>query len=84
MPALTGGDHQIDRSTGVPVRYVREHPGELLHVDMKPIGYEIVHVAVDDASRLAFVQVLPDRRGPTVARFMPPASSRSRGSASSG
>src|SRR5438552_7978160 len=82
-----------DRTTGIPIRYVRDHPGELIHVDMKPLarvpeggghrvhgrtsltkhrggGYEVVHVAVDDASRLAFVQVLPDRRGRTAARFL--------------
>jgi len=82
----------LDRSTGVPVRYVRAHPGELIHVDMKRlgripaggghrilgreqgrrgrgIGYDVVHVAVDDASRLAFAQLLPDDRGPTAARF---------------
>ncbi len=28
----------LDRSTGIPIRYVREHPGELLHVDMKPLA----------------------------------------------
>lgn len=28
----------LDRSTGVPVRYVRAHPGELIHVDMKRLG----------------------------------------------
>lgn len=86
---------QQDRSTGIPVRYVRERPGELLHIDMKAlgripdggghrvlgrsaetrrrgrgIGYEVLHVAVDDASRLAFVQILPDGRGPTAARFL--------------
>lgn len=83
----------LDRSTGVPIRYVRSHPGELLHVDMKPlgripkggghrvfgrgvvpqqhgIGYQVVHVAIDDASRLAFAQLLPDGRGHTAARFL--------------
>lgn len=83
----------LDRSTGVPIRYVRDHPGELLHVDMKPLarvpaggghrvhgrtatsrhrggGFEVIHVAVDDASRLAFAQVLPDGRGATAARFL--------------
>lgn len=83
----------LDRSTGVPIRYVRDHPGELLHLDMKPLargpkggghrilgrspvtkrrgaGYEVVHVAIDDASRLAFAQILPDGRGPTAARFL--------------
>ena len=34
------------------------------------IGWEYVHVAVDDASRLAYVEVLPDERGSTVARFL--------------
>jgi len=28
----------LDRATGVPVRYVREHPGELLHLDMKALA----------------------------------------------
>lgn len=83
----------LDRSTGVPIRYVRDHPGELVHVDTKPLGripaggghrilgreaaprhrgtgYEVVHVAVEDASRLAFVQLLPDERAPSVARFL--------------
>jgi hypothetical protein len=84
----------LDPATGVPIRYVRDHPGELLHVDMKPLGRippggghrilgpgvftprrlrsgsDTVHVAVDDASRLAFVQLLPDGRGPTAARFL--------------
>ncbi len=84
----------LDRSTGVPVRYVRERPGELLHLDVKQLaripdggghrllgrevgrqrargsGYDYLHVAVDDASRLAYVQVLPDQRGDTAARFL--------------
>ena len=28
----------LDRPTGVPVRYEREHPGELLHIDVKKLG----------------------------------------------
>lgn len=83
----------LDRSTGVPIRYVREHPGELVHVDMKPLarvpaggghrllgrspatkhrgtGFEVVHVAIDDASRLAFAQLLPDAGGAAAARFL--------------
>jgi transposase InsO family protein len=27
-----------DRPTGIPIRYVREHPGELLHMDVKKLG----------------------------------------------
>lgn len=64
------------------VRYERERPGELLHLDIKTlgkidgvghritghhprhhrargIGHEHLHVAVDDASRLAYTEVLP-------------------------
>jgi hypothetical protein len=34
------------------------------------IGWEYVHVAVDDASRLGYVEVLRDERGPSVAQFL--------------
>jgi transposase InsO family protein len=34
------------------------------------IGWEYVHVCVDDCSRLAYVEVLTDERGVTVAAFM--------------
>jgi transposase InsO family protein len=34
------------------------------------IGWEYVHVCVDDATRLAYAEVLPDERGLTVARFL--------------
>jgi hypothetical protein len=67
-------------------RYEREHPGELIHLDIKKlgrigsvghritarypgavnryhgIGWEFVHVCIDDASRVAFVQVMPNQR----------------------
>jgi len=33
-------------------------------------GWEFVHVCVDDATRLAFAEVLPDERGPTAAAFL--------------
>jgi transposase InsO family protein len=73
-----------------PVRYEREHAGELVHLDVKPlakigvvghrihgdrrhcapgIGYEFVHVAIDDASRLAYAEVLADQRGASAADF---------------
>jgi transposase InsO family protein len=83
----------LDRSTGVPIRYVRDHPGELIHIDMKPLGriprggghriwgadvaprhnklgHEVLHVAIDDASRLGFAQLLKDGRGATTAEFL--------------
>ena len=34
------------------------------------IGFDYVHVAVDDHSRLAFAQILPDEKGPTCAAFL--------------
>ena len=65
-------------------RYEREHPGELIHIDIKKLGrfdrvghritgnpqqgksrgagWEFVHVCIDDASRLAFSEILPTRR----------------------
>jgi Integrase core domain/Caspase domain len=68
------------------VRYQRQRPGELVHIDTKKlgriagighritgrrsgmvnrhrgIGWEYLHVAVDDASRLAYTEILPDER----------------------
>lgn len=34
------------------------------------IGWEFVHVAIDDASRLAYSEVLEDERGPTATAFL--------------
>ncbi len=34
------------------------------------VGYDFVHVAIDDHSRLAYAEVLPDERGPTAAGFL--------------
>ncbi len=81
-----------DRLSGAPLRYVRERPGELLHVDVKKLGrvpdggghrllgpsarrerglgYDYLHVAIDDATRVAFVGVHPDERAATTVRFM--------------
>lgn len=33
-------------------------------------GWEFVHVAIDDATRLAYAEVLADERGPTAAAFL--------------
>jgi transposase InsO family protein len=70
-------------------RYEWPHAGDLIHLDIKPlgkirgighritgdrhhrprgIGWEYVHVAIDDATRLAYVEVLrSQRRGATQA-----------------
>jgi len=34
------------------------------------IGWEYLHVAIDDASRLAYTELLPDERGATCAAFL--------------
>jgi transposase InsO family protein len=82
-----------DRASGVVVRYQREHPGELVHIDVKKlgripdggghkihgraaasrgrgIGYDYIHSAVDDRSRVAFSQILPDESAATAALFL--------------
>jgi transposase InsO family protein len=74
-------------------RYERDHPGELIHIDIKKlgrfehvghritgdrtghnksrgIGWEFVHVCIDDASRLAFSQILPDERKESAVAFL--------------
>jgi transposase InsO family protein/transposase len=86
------------------VRYEREHPGELIHIDIKKLGriergagaritgmanrgsrprrtdalgvsrqiagWEYVHIAIDDCTRLAYAEVLPDQRTSTVIGFL--------------
>jgi transposase InsO family protein len=75
-------------------RYEREHPGELIHLDIKKlgrigsvghritgrqtgvvnrhlgIGWEYVHVCIDDASRVAFVEVMTDQRKESAIAFL--------------
>jgi transposase InsO family protein len=85
----------IDRPTRQLVRYQRERPGELLHIDVKRLaripdggGHRLLgrqagrpnqlragrstdylHAAVDDRTRLAYVEVHPDERADTCAAF---------------
>jgi transposase InsO family protein len=74
-------------------RYEREHPGELIHIDIKKlgkfnrvghritgerrgqsnargIGWEFVHVAIDDASRIAFSKVMKNERKGCAVAFL--------------
>jgi transposase InsO family protein len=84
----------MDRPTAIPIRYERDHPGELVHIDVKKLarvpaggghkmrgraaarpshrgdGYDYLHVAVDDRSRWAYVEVHADQRGSTCAGFL--------------
>jgi transposase InsO family protein len=49
-------------------------PGHRVNGDRRTrsrgIGWEFVHVAVDDATRLAYVEVLDDEKGTTAAAFL--------------
>lgn len=92
---LTGEVIRASRTTAV--RYERDTPGDLVHIDVKKIGripdgggwralgraataaqrhkrekvgYDYVHAAVDDHSRLAYAEILPDETGPTCAAFV--------------
>jgi leucine-zipper of insertion element IS481/Integrase core domain len=93
LPRLT----DLDRATGAPLRrprrYERDHPGELVHVDIKKLGnipdggghkvlgraagrrnrrgagYGYLHNALDDHSRLAYTEILPDECKDTAAAF---------------
>ena len=74
-------------------RYQRQHPGELIHIDIKKlgrfervghritgdrtgqsnsrgVGWEYVHVCIDDASRIAFSQILTDEKADSAVRFL--------------
>jgi len=74
-------------------RYEREHPGELIHIDIKKlgkfnrighritgdrtgrsnsrgVGWEFVHVCIDDASRIAFSRVMKTERKGCAITFL--------------
>lgn len=92
---LTGA--LIRSSKATAIRYEKDHPGELVHMDIKKIGkipdgggwkahgrqmgssgekrrarigYDYVHSLVDDYSRLAYSEILPDEKGATCAAFL--------------
>jgi transposase InsO family protein len=92
---LTGEPIRASKTTAV--RYERDRPGELVHMDVKKIGripdgggwkahgrrmgssgaqrrarigYDYVHSLVDDHSRLAYSEILPDEKGPTCGGFL--------------
>lgn len=87
----------IRASKATAVRYERERPGELVHMDVKKlgkipdgggwrahrraagstsrdrstrVGFDYVHSLVDDYSRLAYSEILPDEQGATCAGFL--------------
>jgi transposase InsO family protein len=95
LDSITG--ERIRASKHTTVRYERDRPGELVHMDVKKIGrippgggwrargrqaaladrdrkqrigFDYVHSLVDDHSRLAYSEVLPDEKGITCAAFL--------------
>jgi transposase InsO family protein len=93
LDPITGAVIRSSKATAV--RYERDRPGELVHMDVKKIGripdgggwrahgraelardpstkvgFDYVHSLVDDHSRLAYSEVLPDEKGPTCAAFL--------------
>jgi len=92
---LTGDVIRTSKQTAV--RYERDTPGELIHVDVKKIGripngggwkawgrqigktsankkarigYDYIHSAVDDHTRLAYSEIHPNEQGATAAGFL--------------
>jgi transposase InsO family protein len=90
---LTG--ELIRASKMTAIRYERDRPGDLAHMDVKKlgripdgggwrahgrgkghrdrrhgVGFDYVHSLVDDHSRLAYSEILPDEKGPTCAAFL--------------
>jgi len=95
LDPLTGQVVRASKKT--TVRYERDRPGELVHMDVKKLGripdgggwrahgraqrertrdrttkpgYDYIHSLVDDHSRLAYSEVLPDEKGVTCAGFL--------------
>jgi transposase InsO family protein len=92
---LTGAVIRASKTT--TVRYERDRPGELVHMDVKKIGripdgggwrahgrgvvgrtsqrrrtkigFDYVHSVVDDHSRFAYSEILPDERADSTAAF---------------
>jgi transposase InsO family protein len=51
----------------------RRHPGDRTNAAghrRRHTGWEYVHIAIDDATRLAYAEVLPDETGPTAVGFL--------------
>ena len=95
LDPITGVVIRASKTTAV--RYEHDHPGELVHMDVKKlgripdgggwkalgrgagsiqrdhstkVGFDYIHSLVDDHSRLAYSEVLPDEKGPTCAAFL--------------
>ncbi len=61
---------KLARIDGVGHAVTGTRRGQAKRRGARRIGYEYVHVCVDDATRLAYVEVLPDERGTTAIGFL--------------
>lgn len=95
LDPLTGAVIRASKTTAI--RYEHDHPGSLVHTDVKKIGripdgggwklhgrqmgstaarkktrigYDYVHSLLDDHSRYAYTEILPDEKGSTTAAFL--------------
>ncbi len=95
LDPVTGRIIRARRATAV--RYEHDHPGSLIHVDVKKlgripdgggwradpaqsvavhrtshlkVGYDYIHTAIDDHSRLAYAEIHDDEKGATAAGFL--------------
>ena len=55
---------KLARIDGLGHRITRNRRGQ-----KRGSGYEVAHVCIDDHSRVAYVEILPDEQGPTTAAF---------------
>jgi transposase InsO family protein len=64
---------RIEGGAGKRIRGVKPNPRrrrtDAAGVRRKVIGWQYVHVAIDDATRLAYAEVLPDERAQTAVGF---------------
>src|SRR6185312_1806207 len=51
-------------------QHYNPHPNDAAGVPRGTVGYEYVHIAVDDYSRLAYAEVLADEKATTAAGFL--------------
>jgi transposase InsO family protein len=61
--SIKGAGHRVIGSRASQFKRGKNH-------GRRATGWEFVHVCVDDATRLAFAEVLPDEKGPTAAGFL--------------
>jgi transposase InsO family protein len=62
-----GAGHRV---LGRPSRHHNPERTDGSGVRRRQVGWECVHVCIDDATRLAYVEVLPDEQAPTAIGFL--------------